>query len=82
MPDLFDNPMGLMGFEFVEFASPTPGVIEPVLRRLADRLPTLDLTPMLNSLEQITRHLEALPGAPFGQGIADPHSWLTPPTSG
>jgi 4-hydroxyphenylpyruvate dioxygenase len=24
MADLFDNPMGLMGFEFVEFASPTP----------------------------------------------------------
>ena len=29
MKDLFDNPMGLQGFEFVEFASPTPGVIEP-----------------------------------------------------
>ncbi len=26
----------------------------------------LDLTPMLNSLEQITRHLESLPGQPFG----------------
>ncbi|MFM7335296.1 MAG: alanine racemase [Tabrizicola sp.] len=26
----------------------------------------LDLTSMLNSLEQITRHLEALPGQPFG----------------
>jgi alanine racemase len=26
----------------------------------------LDLTPMLNSIDQITRHLEALPGAPFG----------------
>ena len=26
----------------------------------------LDLTPILNSLEQITRHLEALPGHPFG----------------
>ncbi len=26
----------------------------------------LDLTPMLNSVEQITRHLEALPGHPFG----------------
>jgi len=26
----------------------------------------LELTPMLNSLEQITRHLEALPGHPFG----------------
>lgn len=31
MADLFDNPMGLMGFEFIEFASPTPNVIEPVL---------------------------------------------------
>ena len=28
MPDLFDNPMGLMGFEFVEFASPEAGVLE------------------------------------------------------
>lgn len=26
----------------------------------------LDLTPMLNSLDQITRHLESLPGQPFG----------------
>jgi 4-hydroxyphenylpyruvate dioxygenase len=30
MTDLFENPMGLDGFEFVEFASPTPGLIEPV----------------------------------------------------
>lgn len=28
MADLFDNPMGLAGFEFVEFASPAPGVLE------------------------------------------------------
>jgi 4-hydroxyphenylpyruvate dioxygenase len=34
MADLFDNPMGLMGFEFVEFASPTPNVLEPLLERL------------------------------------------------
>ena len=34
MHDLFDNPMGLMGFEFVEFASPTPGVLEPVFEKL------------------------------------------------
>ena len=34
MADLFDNPMGLMGFEFVEFASPTPGVLEPVFERM------------------------------------------------
>jgi len=30
MDDLFENPMGLDGFEFVEFASPEPGVLEPV----------------------------------------------------
>ena len=34
MTDLFDNPMGLMGFEFVEFASPTPGTLEPVFEML------------------------------------------------
>ncbi len=34
MADLFDNPMGLMGFEFVEFASPTPNVLEPVFEML------------------------------------------------
>jgi 4-hydroxyphenylpyruvate dioxygenase len=34
MADLFENPMGLMGFEFVEFASPTPDVIEPVFEML------------------------------------------------
>ena len=30
MADLFENPMGLMGFEFVEFASPERNVLEPV----------------------------------------------------
>jgi len=34
MADLFDNPMGLMGFEFVEFASPVAGTVEPVLETL------------------------------------------------
>ena len=34
MADLFENPMGLMGFEFVEFASPTPHVLEPVFEML------------------------------------------------
>ena len=34
MADLFDNPMGLMGFEFVEFASPTPNTLEPVFELL------------------------------------------------
>ena len=29
-----ENPMGLAGFEFVEFASPTPGVIEPLFEQL------------------------------------------------
>jgi len=34
MTDLFENPMGLAGFEFVEFASPTPGLLEPVFALL------------------------------------------------
>ena len=34
MADLFDNPMGLMGFEFVEFASPTPNMLEPVFETM------------------------------------------------
>ena len=34
MPDLFENPMGLDGFEFVEFASPAPGLLEPVFHML------------------------------------------------
>ncbi|NBA93443.1 4-hydroxyphenylpyruvate dioxygenase [Pseudomonas sp. R5(2019)] len=32
MADIFENPMGLMGFEFIEFASPTPGTLEPIFQ--------------------------------------------------
>ena len=34
MADLFDNPMGLMGFEFVEFSSPTSNTLEPVFEMM------------------------------------------------
>lgn len=34
MADLFENPMGLDGFEFVEFAAPKAGVIEPLLEKM------------------------------------------------
>ena len=34
MADLFENPMGLMGFEFVEFACPEPNTLEPVFERM------------------------------------------------
>jgi 4-hydroxyphenylpyruvate dioxygenase len=34
MTDLYDNPMGLMGFEFVEFASPTPHTLEPLFETM------------------------------------------------
>ena len=30
MADLYENPMGLMGFEFIELASPTPNTLEPI----------------------------------------------------
>ena len=32
--DLFDNPLGLDGFEFIEFAAPEKGVIEPVFEAM------------------------------------------------
>jgi len=32
--ELFDNPMGLKGFEFVEFASPEPNVLEPLFEQM------------------------------------------------
>lgn len=34
MADLFDNPMGLMGFEFVEFASPIPDQLETLFSKM------------------------------------------------
>jgi 4-hydroxyphenylpyruvate dioxygenase len=34
MAESYENPMGLMGFEFVEFSSPVPGLLEPVFETL------------------------------------------------
>ncbi len=34
MPDLFDNPLGLDGFEFVEFCAPEKGVLEPAFEKM------------------------------------------------
>tara|TARA_R110002049_G_scaffold105374_1_gene252203 strand:- start:73 stop:1167 length:1095 start_codon:yes stop_codon:yes gene_type:complete len=34
MSDLYENPMGLMGFEFVEFAAPRPNVLEPLFEQM------------------------------------------------
>ena len=30
MADVFDNPLGLDGFEFIEFSTPEKGLLEPV----------------------------------------------------
>jgi len=34
MSDLFDNPLGLDGFEFLEFCAPEKGVLEPAFERM------------------------------------------------
>ena len=34
MADLFDNPMGLAGFEFVEFSSPEQNILEPLFESM------------------------------------------------
>ena len=38
MADLFENPMGLQGFEFVEFASPVPNLLEPLFEKMGFQL--------------------------------------------
>jgi 4-hydroxyphenylpyruvate dioxygenase len=38
MPDLFDNPLGLDGFEFLEFCAPEKGVLEPAFERMGFQL--------------------------------------------
>ncbi len=34
MADLFDNPLGLDGFEFIEFCAPQKGLLEPVFEKM------------------------------------------------
>lgn len=34
MADLFENPLGLDGFEFIEFSAPGKGLLEPVFERM------------------------------------------------
>jgi len=34
MTDLFENPLGLDGFEFIEFSAPEKGLLEPVFERI------------------------------------------------
>jgi 4-hydroxyphenylpyruvate dioxygenase len=38
MADLFENPMGLDGFEFVEFTAPKRGILEPVFQSMGFEL--------------------------------------------
>ncbi len=35
MADLFENPLGLDGFEFIEFCAPEKGLLEPVFEKMA-----------------------------------------------
>lgn len=34
MADLFENPMGLDGFEFIEYASPKPDELRQLFRKM------------------------------------------------
>jgi len=56
------------GAQVREALGPGPeiGVFSGHMSGDTDMIADLDLTPMLNSVDQLTRHLEALPGRPFG----------------
>lgn len=47
-------------------SGPEISVFAGHMRGDTDMIGDLDLTPMLNSIDQISRHFEALPGKPFG----------------
>ena len=47
-------------------SGPQISVFAGHMRGDTDMIGDLDLTPMLNSIDQISRHFEALPGKPFG----------------
>ena len=47
-------------------SGPEISVFSGHMRGDTDMIGDLDLTPMLNSIDQISRHFEALPGKPFG----------------
>jgi len=34
MADLFENPAGLDGFEFIEFSAPERGILEPIFEKM------------------------------------------------
>jgi len=34
MADLFENPIGLDGFEFLEFTAPKKGILEPIFEAM------------------------------------------------
>ncbi|NIY80342.1 alanine racemase [Celeribacter sp. HF31] len=56
------------GVTLRQAVGPTPwiGVFSGHMAGDTDMICDMNLVPMLNSLDQITRHFEALPGAPFG----------------
>ncbi|WP_417264092.1 alanine racemase [Celeribacter sp.] len=56
------------GVTLRQAVGPTPwiGVFSGHMAGDTDMIGDMNLVPMLNSLDQITRHFEALPGAPFG----------------
>ena len=47
-------------------SGPEISVFSGHMRGDTDMIGDLDLTPMLNSIDQVSRHFEALPGKPFG----------------
>ena len=48
--DLFENPLGLGGFEFIEFCAPEKGLLEPVFAAMADHGRVLVVVDQLHSI--------------------------------
>ncbi len=72
MADLFDNPAGLDGFEFIEFSAPQRGILEPVFKMMgfvkvaAHRSKDVDLWRQ-GSINLITNYEPSSPAFYFGR---------------
>ena len=74
MPEMFDNPMGTDGFEFVEYAAPDPGLLRDLFARLgfpvSARHRSKDVT--LHTQGDVNFIINAEPDS-FAQGFARDH---------
>ncbi len=77
----WDNPMGLMGFEFVEFTSPQPGVLEAVFEKLGFTLVAKHRSKDVRAVPPERHQLHPEPRAPQPGRVLRRRAWPLAPAA-